>query len=145
VPENIHTKSNIDGLEKIIHALKHPSAKDHEVLFINLVETDSNYGHRRDPEGFLNALEQIDSYIPEILSTLNQDDVLMISADHGCDPCSAGTDHTREYVPILCYSPALKSRNLGTRESFADIGATVLDWFGLDDLLIPIAGKSLIN
>jgi phosphopentomutase len=145
VPENIHTKSNIDGLEKIIHALKHPSAKDHEVLFINLVETDSNYGHRRDPEGFLNALEQIDSYIPEILSTLTQNDVLMISADHGCDPCSAGTDHTREYVPILCYSPALKSRNLGTRESFADIGATVLDWFGLDDSLIPIAGKSLIN
>jgi len=145
VPENIHTKNNQDGLEKIIHALKTPSTAGLEVLFINLVETDSNYGHRRDPEGFLNALEQIDSYIPEILSALNENDILMISADHGCDPCAVGTDHTREFVPIIFYGPAVAPCYLGTRESFADIGATILDWFNLEDSSIPIPGKSLLN
>jgi phosphopentomutase len=145
VPENIHTKNNQDGLEKIIHALKTPSTAGLEVLFINLVETDSNYGHRRDPEGFLNALEQIDSYIPEILSALNENDILMISADHGCDPCAVGTDHTREFVPIIFYGPAVAPCYLGTRESFADIGATILDWFNLEDNSISIPGKSLLN
>ncbi len=143
VPENIHTKNNADGLEKIISHLDNGS-KQNEVIFLNLVETDSNFGHRRDPEGFAKALEEIDQKIPELLSKLNQDDIFMISADHGCDPLAAGSDHTREYVPILFYNPKIASRDLGIRDSFADIGASILHWFEIDAPELSIPGKSLI-
>lgn len=146
VPENIHTKNNTDGLDKFIQVLNESSGKSSmEVVFINLVETDSNYGHRRDPEGFARALEAIDLRISDVLAAMTENDILMISADHGCDPCAAGTDHTREYVPILFYSPTIKSNDLGVRESFADIGATTLDWFGLSSSKIAIPGVSLIS
>lgn len=144
VPENIHTENNADGLDKFINAIHSPASRDKEVLFINLVETDSNYGHRRDPEGFAKALEAIDQRMPELLNAMTNDDILMISADHGCDPTAAGSDHTREYVPILLYNQNLKARNLGTRKSFADIGATILHWFGLKTNNLTIEGTSLI-
>jgi phosphopentomutase len=144
VPENIHTKSNEDGLNKLILTLKENKGEKNEVIFINLVETDSNYGHRRDPEGFAKALEAIDEKIPEILETLNENDIMMISADHGCDPTAVGSDHTREHVPIIFYNKGTESKDLGTRESFADIGETILKWFDIKDQDIPIKAKSLI-
>lgn len=169
VPFNIHTKNNIDGLEKLTDILKgnytdHKSElirsssflgkgvenidqilnSEKELLFINLVETDANYGHRRDPEGFAQALEDIDTRLIKILELLTEDDLLLISADHGCDPTAAGTDHTREYVPILLYAKGLTPRDLGTRNSFADIGASVLKWFEIEDSEIPIQGESCV-
>lgn len=156
VPENIHTSSNADGLDKIIQVLKETKAgaknkitqgieTDREIIFINLVETDSNYGHRRDPEGFAKALEEIDSRIPEILAEMKEEDILFISADHGCDPTAAGSDHTREYVPIICYSKKLEARDLKIRKSFADIGATILDWFDLKDDSLSIKAETMIR
>lgn len=144
VPENIHTKDNQDGLEKFIQVIKDKN-EDKEVIFINLVETDSNYGHRRDPEGFAKALEEIDQRIPEIIGAMNQDDILMISADHGCDPCAVGSDHTREYVPIILYGKAIPAKDLGMRETFADIGATILDWFKLKDDALTIKASSMLH
>ena len=152
VPLSIHSKDNLDGLEKITDLLennysKHIDSfndKDKETIFLNLVETDCNFGHRREPEGFAQALEDIDAALPRILSALSENDVLLISADHGCDPCAAGTDHTREYVPILVFNPEIEAKDLGTRETFADIGATILNWFELKDSEIMIQGQSLI-
>lgn len=144
VPHNIHTDNNTDGINKLIEELSKPKSKSKEILFINLVETDSNYGHRRDPEGFARALEAIDKRIPGILESLDEDDILMISADHGCDPTAAGTDHTREFVPIICYQKSKSSQDLGTRKTFADIGATIVKHFELDDSEIVIKGESLI-
>jgi phosphopentomutase len=169
VPFNIHTKNNIDGLEKLTDILK-GNYTNHEaefirsssfsgagvenidqilnsekkLLFINLVETDANYGHRRDPDGFAQALEDIDIRLTKILELLTEDDLLLISADHGCDPTAAGTDHTREYVPLLLYAKGLTPRDLGTRNSFADIGASVLKWFEIEDSEIPIQGESCV-
>lgn len=144
VPENIHTDNNADGLNKFIETIKRPATTDKEIIFINLVETDSNYGHRRDPDGFAKALEAIDLKIPEILNSLNSEDILMISADHGCDPTAVGSDHTREYVPILCYKKGVIGYNLGTRKTFADIGATIIDHFKLNNSELTIKGESLI-
>jgi len=144
VPFNIHTKNNADGLEKLIEVLKSNHQNERELLFINLVETDSNYGHRRDPEGFAKALEDIDRHLAEILELLSDEDILFISADHGCDPTAAGTDHTREYVPLLVYSPSIEARDLGTRKTFADIGATILKWFNLEDSKIAIQGEACV-
>ena len=143
VPENVHTKSNADGLEKLLEATKERPDKN-EFVFINLVETDSNYGHRRDPEGFAKALEAIDQRIPELLANLTDDDLLMFSADHGCDPTAPGSDHTREYVPILLYNKNLPGKDLGIRESFADIGETVLKWFEIEETNLPIKAQSMI-
>lgn len=157
VPENIHTDNNEDGLNKLIHVLKEtsyqnqPSAltqgvnAEKEVIFINLVETDSNYGHRRDPDGFGKALERIDIKMPEILAALSPNDILIISADHGCDPCSPGSDHTREYVPILLYGNKVEAKDLGIRDTFADIGATILDWFNIKNVDLSIKAHSLLN
>lgn len=155
VPENIHTKNNADGIEKLIQVLRETKENstvkltkgiknDKEVIFINLVETDSNYGHRRDPEGFAKALEAIDEKIPELLKEMTGGDILLISADHGCDPTAAGTDHTREYVPIILYGENNEIKNLETRNSFADIGATILDWFGLQDTRLSIRATSML-
>jgi len=145
VPENIHTDDNADGLDKLIKSLQEQPKNSKEVLFINLVETDSNYGHRRDPEGFAKAIEAIDQRIPEVLNALTENDVFMISADHGCDPCAAGTDHTREYVPIIAYSKGKAAQNLGLRNSFADIGATILKHFDIADSQLPIRAKTLLS
>ena len=100
------------------------------------------YGHRRDIDGYAKALTYFDGKLAEIMGKLRQDDILMITADHGCDPgYLATTDHTREYVPLLMYGLGLKPVNLGTRETFADIGATVLDYFGIAP---AFQGKSML-
>jgi phosphopentomutase len=123
------TKSNNDGMDKTIQCLK---SDFHGLLFVNLVDFDSLYGHRRDPEGYAAALEEFDRRLPEIKELIRPDDLLIITADHGNDPTHQGTDHTREYVPLLVWSPSFhQSKSLGIRESFADIGATVVDNFNV--------------
>jgi phosphopentomutase len=115
-------KDNKDGILKTISALKEDTKG---LIFTNLVDFDMLYGHRRDIEGYKNALEEFDNYLPEIIENMKEKEVLIITADHGCDPAFKGTDHTREYIPILIYGKGIKPVNLGIRSTFADIAATV--------------------
>ena len=140
ITEAIHTKDNMDGVDQTINYMK----KDNKgLIFTNLVDFDSKYGHRRDVEGYKNALEEFDARIPEILENMKDDDILIINSDHGNDPTYKGTDHTREYIPILIYGKnVVNGYNLGTRNSFADIGATVADILNVDS---PKNGKSFKN
>ena len=104
------------------------------LMFVNLVDFDMHYGHRNDPEGFSQALESFDCRLPEIMSCMGQDDILIITADHGCDPTFPGTDHTREYVPVLAWHRAMRTlTDIGTRGSFADIAATVAEYLGISN------------
>lgn len=123
------TISNNDGMDKTIEEAK----KDYTGLcFVNLVEFDSEYGHRRNPIGYGKAIEDFDKKLKVLLETINDDDLVMITADHGNDPTHTGTDHTREHVPLLCYSKSIvDGRQLSERNTFADIGATILENFGL--------------
>ena len=128
VGERIPTKSNEDGMNKTSELLK----RDFNGLcFVNLVDFDSVYGHRNDAAGYAKALEQFDGWLETALSKLNDDDVLIITADHGCDPGSVSTDHSREYVPLLIYGKSVTPVNLKTRNTFSDIGATVLEALGI--------------
>lgn len=104
------------------------------LLFVNLVDFDMVYGHRRDPQGYAGALEAFDRQLPQIQALMGEEDMLILTADHGCDPCHTGTDHTREHTPLLVWGKQLRGGvNLGTRETYADISATVLDYFGLEN------------
>ena len=127
--ESIPTKSNAEGIEVTLQLLE----RDFEGLaFVNLVEFDSVYGHRRDIPGYAKAISDFDKALPKMMEKLGVEDILMITADHGCDPgYLASTDHTREYVPFLMYGKALQATDYGTRKTFADIGATVLQYFGI--------------
>jgi phosphopentomutase len=129
ITEATSTKSNADGIRRTIETMK----RDFRGLaFTNLVDFDSLYGHRRDPEGYARALEEFDAALPELMETIGSDDLLILTADHGNDPVHPGTDHTREYVPILLYSPGLqKPGSIGIRMTYADAGATVADNFGI--------------
>ncbi|MEA4895216.1 MAG: phosphopentomutase [Oscillospiraceae bacterium] len=130
ITEVDHTKNNHEGIESL---LKHLDRHYDGLLFVNLVDFDMLYGHRRDVRGYATALEYFDARLPEILAKLKDDDMLIITADHGCDPTAHGTDHTREYVPILVYGPQLKQGvNLHVRETFADIAATIAEKLGID-------------
>ncbi|MDQ1909492.1 phosphopentomutase [Paenibacillus sp. GD4] len=123
------TKSNLDGIHKTIEQLK---GRFEGLLFTNLVDFDSLYGHRRDPEGYAKALMEFDEWLPAIMEQIGEDDLLILTADHGNDPVHPGTDHTREYVPLLVYSPKLQANSsLGIRSTFADVGATVAENFGV--------------
>jgi phosphopentomutase len=115
---------------------------DGGLLFANFVEFDTEYGHRRDVEGYAAALEAFDRRLPELLARLDGEDLLIVTADHGCDPTFAGTDHTREKVPVLALGPGLAGRALGERSSFADIGASVARHLGLEP---PGAGVSFVS
>ena len=123
------TISNNDGMDKTIEEAK----KDYTGLcFVNLVEFDSEYGHRRNPIGYGKAIEDFDKKLKILLDTIKDDDLVMITADHGNDPTHTGSDHTREHVPLLCYSKSIvDGRQLSERNTFADIGATILENFGL--------------
>lgn len=125
-----HTKNNLEGIESTIKFLR----KDFDgLLFVNLVDTDMLYGHRRNPKGYAEALEYFDTRLPEILAELGENDMLIITADHGCDPTyDQSTDHTREYTPLLVYGPGLKQGvNLHVRDTFADIAASVGEYLGV--------------
>lgn len=140
VTEAIRTKNNMDGMDKLVDSLK----KDfHGLSFLNLVDFDAVYGHRRNPEGYGKALEEFDARLPEVLDLLQDDDLLIITADHGNDPVHHGTDHTREYVPLLVYSKRMdKGMSLGIRETFADVGATIADNFKVK---MPEYGTSFLD
>lgn len=125
-----HTHSNTEGVMATIDYLKQDFSG---LVFANLVEFDALYGHRNDIEGYAKALEEFDSHIPAVMDALGEDDLLIITADHGCDPTTASTDHSREFIPIIVYGKKINQGvNLGTRKSFADIAATVMDWLGLN-------------
>ncbi|WP_299018812.1 phosphopentomutase [uncultured Photobacterium sp.] len=109
-------------------------AGDNTIVFTNFVDFDSAYGHRRDVAGYAAALEYFDKRLPEILELLQEDDVLLLTADHGCDPTWEGTDHTREHIPVLVTGPKVKAGSLGRRETFADIGQSLAEYFGTSDM-----------
>ena len=132
VTKQIKTSGNTDGMTKAL-AVLHNDFKG--FCFVNLVDFDSVYGHRRDVDGYAAALEEFDKWLPEFMNSMKNDDVLIITGDHGCDPGFKGTDHTREYTPLLVYSKQLAARNLGVRDSFADIGASVCDMLGVENTL----------
>ena len=138
VTKDLTAKNNEQSINQTINALKESTRG---LIFSNLVDFDMLYGHRRDTEGYAKALEHFDSRLPEIEAAMRNDDVLMITADHGNDPTFPGSDHTREYAPLLVYGKKAKPVNLGTRESLADIGQTVADNFGLK----LVAGKSFLS
>jgi len=133
ITEFVYTSGNEEGIQK---TLAYMDRQFEGICFVNLVDYDMLYGHRRDVDGYARALTYFDEKIPEIMGKMTKDDVLMLTADHGCDPAyTATTDHTREYTPLLMYSPSLKPADYGTRSSFSDIAATVLD-------LLAVTGKT---
>ena len=135
--EHVYNQSNANGME---HTLRYAGEDFHGLCFVNLVDFDMVYGHRRDIDGYARALNEFDAWLPKLLEKLGDEDIVMITADHGCDPAyTATTDHTREYVPLLILGKAVKPVNLGTRESFADIAATVAE---LLDVEFDTPGKS---
>ena len=134
------TISNEDGMEKIINYTTKPFEG---LCFLNLVDFDALYGHRRDPIGYGQAIEAFDVQLKTLLEKLNDDDLLMLTADHGNDPTHHGTDHTREYVPLMCYHKNIKeAKYLGTRATFADLGATIADNFNVE---MPVIGSSFLD
>lgn len=140
ITEAVHTKNNMEGVDMTLEYMT--SGKD-GLIFSNLVDFDMLYGHRNDINGYAQALKEFDSRLPEIISAMKPEDVLVITADHGCDPTTESTDHSREYIPILVYGEKIKAGiNLGTRNGFCDIGATILDFFGLP---VTIEGKSFMK
>ena len=135
-----HTKTNAEGLAAVIRA----SAETEEgFIFANLVDFDALYGHRNDPAGFATALEDFDRGLPAVLETLAAGDMLILTADHGNDPVTPSTDHSREYVPVLCYvAGSAVGKDLGVRKSFADVGKTIAEFFGVQNSL---AGESFLK
>lgn len=126
ISDKIKTKNNDHGVQVTLDCMKNRSG----LIFTNLVDFDSKYGHRRNPEGYARALERFDEQLPEIIETLQDGDLLIITADHGNDPTFAGTDHTREYVPLVALvKGGGRGEDLGTRTCFSDVGATVADFF----------------
>ncbi len=132
ITKPIKTKSNEEGIERTIEAIR---ANNNSFIFTNLVDFDVYYGHRNDPVGFAKALKYFDDKLPEILNSLNDDDVLIITADHGNDPTTPSTDHSREYIPLLFYQKGIAGKNLGTRNTFSDIGKSAATFFSIDNSL----------
>jgi phosphopentomutase len=130
ISQEIRTESNSDGMRKTIDLIRQSDA---DIIFTNLVDFDSKYGHRNDPVGYAKALETFDLELGALLGDLRAEDLLFISADHGCDPTDVSTDHTREYVPLVIAGPPVRGgRPLGTRGTFGDLGATICDYLGID-------------
>ena len=129
ITDAVHTKDNMDGMDRTMQAL---DIVKQGLIFTNLVEFDSAWGHRRDVEGYARGLEAFDARLGELMGKIGEEDMILVTADHGCDPAFKGTDHTREYVPLLLYGKRVKAGvNLGTSESFADAGETVRNFLGL--------------
>ncbi len=125
ITDAVHTKNNLEGIEKTIEYIN----KDNKgLIFTNLVDFDMLYGHRNDVKGYANALREFDAKLPQIISSMKDTDMLIITADHGCDPTTPSTDHSREYIPVLLYGKELKKNiNIGTRKTYSDIGKTITD------------------
>ena len=142
ITTSIKTTSNREGLDQLIRALKNDS--EHALIFANLVDFDQLWGHRNDEANFAQALEEFDRHLGELVTALREEDLLIITADHGCDPTiKSSTDHSREYVPLLVYSHSIgRGNNLGTRQTFADIAKTIANNFSLKEKL---PGTSFLN
>ena len=138
VTEAIRTKSNMDGVDQLIKVM---DQSFNGLSFTNLVDFDALYGHRRDVKGYAKALEEFDARIPEIIESMDDDDLLMITADHGNDPTFKGTDHTREYIPLMAYSKKMTGNGKLPQGHFADIAATIADNFGVEEKV----GQSFLN
>ncbi|MEG2538826.1 MAG: phosphopentomutase [Clostridium sp.] len=131
ITKSYHAKSNKENVQKTIELINEKSTG---LIFSNLVDFDMLYGHRNDPEGYKAALEEFDVMLKDVLDSMKVEDILILTADHGCDPTTKGTDHTREYTPLLVYGSSIKGGvNIGTRDSFADIGKTVLDILNINN------------
>ncbi len=140
ISEHVYNQSNTDGMQ---HTANYAAQDFQGLCFVNLVDFDMQYGHRRDVDGYARALSEFDRWLGDFLPTLGAEDVVMITADHGCDPSyTATTDHTREYVPLLVLGKGVTPVNLGTRESFADIAATIADIF---QVALTTPGKSFAS
>ncbi|MDP4083797.1 MAG: phosphopentomutase [Bacillota bacterium] len=140
VTKSMRTVSNMDGMDKLIETL---DMDFNGLSFVNLVDFDALYGHRRDPLGYGKALEEFDARLPEVFAKMKEDDLLMITADHGNDPVHPGTDHTREYVPLIIYSKQMNEcHELPIRKTFADLGATIADNFHVS---LPNYGESFLK
>ncbi len=130
--QTIKANGNMALFDKTIEAMT--TAPDGSLVFTNFVDFDSSYGHRRDVGGYAYALEQFDQRLPELVAILKPDDLVIISADHGCDPTRPGSDHTREHVPVLGFGPSISSKYIGRRDSFSDIGQSLAEYLGLEAL-----------
>ena len=140
ITEYVYTEDNMDSVDKTLDYMK---KIENGLIFSNLVDFDMKFGHRNDSEGYANALIEFDNRIPEIIGNLRSDDILIITADHGCDPTTQSTDHSREYIPLLVYGKNVKSGvDLKIRNTFADIGATILDYLNVDG---NISGESFLG
>lgn len=140
ITEGISTKSNMDGVDKTLNFMKEDFSG---LIFTNLVEFDMNFGHRNDAIGYGKALEDFDNRMEEIFNAMKKEDILIITADHGCDPTTLSTDHSREYIPILVYGENIKENiNIGVQSSFSNIGKTILDYLSIDN---NIYGESFLK
>ena len=140
--QSIHSAGNPACIETLLSMME----KDmNGLIFVNLVDFDSVYGHRRDVAGYAKGLEEFDAALPQIMARMGEDDVLMMTADHGCDPTYRGTDHTREMVPLLCWGRGVKSQALGTRDTYGDIAATILERFDLKNTLCGTSFAELLK
>lgn len=140
ITQATHTKDNMNGVDQ---TLKYMKEENRGLIFTNLVEFDSKWGHRNDVEGYAKGLEDFDKRLPEIISAMKDTDILILNADHGCDPTTVSTDHSREYVPLLIYGKNIKNNiNLKTRKTFADIGQTIADIFSVEKLKV---GESFLE
>lgn len=140
ITDTVRTQNNEEGIERLIER----TGRDFNgICFVNLVDFDMVYGHRNNVDGYAKALTYFDSQLPRILEGLREDDILMITADHGCDPSTPSTDHSREYIPLVIYGEKVKKGvNVGTRETFADIAATILDYF---EIKPEVKGSSFLQ
>ena len=132
-------KNNMELFDAMLAELK--SAGDKTLVFANFVDFDSHFGHRRNIAGYANAIEEFDKRLPELEKLMGEDDIALITADHGCDPTFKGTDHTREHVPVVFFGQNIKSKNIGKRDSFADMGQTLAHYFGIE----PLAHGKLVD
>ncbi|HEX3028050.1 MAG TPA: alkaline phosphatase family protein, partial [Clostridia bacterium] len=140
ITDTVHIHNNMDGVNKTLEYMKETF---NGLIFTNLVDFDMQFGHRNNVEGYAQALREFDERIPEIISGLKDEDMLIITADHGCDPTTESTDHSREYVPVFVYGKSIKPGvNLGIRSTFADLGATVAEYLDVDK---PKNGTSFLK
>lgn len=140
ITREIRTENNSDGMRKTVDLIRQSDA---DFIFTNLVDFDSKYGHRNDAPGYARALEVFDGELEALLTDMRENDLLFITADHGCDPTDVSTDHTREYVPLIVAGPQVAPRSLGTRSTFADLGATISEHLGISREGLP--GRSVLQ